>query len=211
MSLSKTLKQLMFHKQIRTSTLARETGVPQPTLHRIVEGITPKPHPSTLDSIAKYFQITLDQLKGKEPIDSLQKFSKNNNLIELPVWEWKSLQCWPDMAKNLRTISSADTLPLNTKKYSQKVFAVKLEDASMAPQFPIGTTLIIDPGVNIRDRCYVLIKLKNTGEFIFRQLLLNAGKHYLKPLSPDLQGLEIVPLTKQDEAIGTLVEARQDF
>lgn len=58
----------MFKKDIRTTQLAREIDVPQQTLQRIVAGLSPSPHRKTLEPLAEYFSISVDQLTGKKPL-----------------------------------------------------------------------------------------------------------------------------------------------
>jgi transcriptional regulator with XRE-family HTH domain len=65
--LSTILKRLLFKKDMKPVDLARELNMPQPTIHRLVTGKSTRPYKSSLEPIAKYFDVTVDQLIGEDP------------------------------------------------------------------------------------------------------------------------------------------------
>lgn len=60
-------------------------------------------------------------------------------------------------------------------------FALRVEGESMAPEFEDGCIIIVDPGYAAVSGAYVVIEYQ--GEFVFRQLILSAGKAYLNPVN----------------------------
>jgi len=56
---------LMHEKDINQSDLSRETGVPQPTIHRILNGHTKSSNYKTMKSIGKYFDVSVDYLHSE--------------------------------------------------------------------------------------------------------------------------------------------------
>ena len=211
MSLNQTLKRIMFEKQIRTAALARELEMPQPTLHRIVEGAC-RPHRSSLERLAHHFDVTINQLEGLEPIPWLENSSTLSScLIELPILAWDTLHQWPTILGNCSLIPTLEKTAISRKKVGIHAFSTRLEDASMEPHFVKGTTLIVDPDKAIKDRCFLIVHLKKTQETVFRQLVLNGHHHYLKPLSVELQSFPLTKMQKDDKMIGVLVQAQQDF
>src|SRR3989338_6658135 len=62
------LNQLLSNAGISEAKLGRIIGVPRATINRIASGRTPDPRASTLHAIAKYFNVTVDQLLGNQPI-----------------------------------------------------------------------------------------------------------------------------------------------
>jgi len=89
-------------------------------------------------------------------------------------------------------------------------FAVKMNDASMDPVFPKNTVLITDPERQAKDRSFVIAKLINHPEAIFRQLLMDAGDRYLKPLSPDFEQYKMTRLNNNDKILSVVVQAKRD-
>ena len=66
---SAIVSKLMKLFNVGENELERLTKVNQPTIHRIITGAVSQPRPSTLRPLAKYFEITLAQIQGDEPID----------------------------------------------------------------------------------------------------------------------------------------------
>ena len=67
-SVSNTLNFLLKREGMSEAALAKEVDIPRNTINRLAGGRTPDPRISTLETIANYFNVSLDQLIGKEPI-----------------------------------------------------------------------------------------------------------------------------------------------
>lgn len=210
--LSKTLSRLLFEKNIRPTELARKTNVPQPTIQRIVAGTTSRPHISSLEPIADFFAISVDQLRGVEPIPWLrtEKDHSAPGLHNVPVLAWHQLTEWLQADKTQTETFMTDSI-ISDANVSDKAFALVIKDSSMEPVFSIGTTIIVDPYKELKDRRYVVVQLENAKEAVLRQLLINAEEHYIKPLSPDLNQFVIHKLTKNDKICGVLLQAKRNF
>lgn len=55
-------------RPISQNELARQTGVSQPTILRILRGESLDPDTATLAALARYFGVTTGQLRGEEPV-----------------------------------------------------------------------------------------------------------------------------------------------
>ena len=198
--ISEVLSKLLFERRMKATELAREIDIPQPTLHRIISGKSPNPHSSTVEPIAEFFNVTVDQLKGNIPIGETLPPSKQT-VTQIPLYNWDDLSARSTNAQPTHyVIGSHDT--------SNEAFAVNMNDSSMEPQFPRGSILILDPNKPANDRSYALIQLSEEGVFIFRQLLVDANHQFLKPLNPDLNAFPMRLLGEEDSVIGVLIEAR---
>lgn len=63
MSIADHLRQLMAARGVQSENeLDRATGVPQPTINRILRGKSKRPEFRTLEPLARYFGITVDRL-----------------------------------------------------------------------------------------------------------------------------------------------------
>ncbi|MHB1947207.1 MAG: LexA family protein [Gammaproteobacteria bacterium] len=194
------LNRLMTEKKLRVAELARRVNLPQPTVHRIATGSCEHPHLSSLEPIANFFSITVDQLKGLELIPWLDHASKVPLLTWMQALEWPSNKC--KMQNNELIFTDA--------KVSTNGYALKINDVSMDPVFPKNTILIADPDKQFRDRSYVIARLSNLHGAIFRQLLINAEDLYLKPLSPDLDQYKMSKIKENDEILSVVVQAKRD-
>ncbi len=66
---------------------------------------------------------------------------------------------------------------------SSEPFALQVTDNSMEPEFKSGCIIVIDPAGVIEHECYVMAMVENG--YIFRQLIMEEGRHYLQPLHED--------------------------
>ena len=73
--MSTELARLMKQEGISQSGLARATGVPQPTINRILSQVTQDPRRDSMISIANYFGVPLESLYGSS---SSQKSAKKD-------------------------------------------------------------------------------------------------------------------------------------
>lgn len=194
------LSRLMGEKKIRVAELARRVNLPQPTVHRIATGICEHPHLSSLQPLADFFSVSIGQIKGHELIPWLDRACK------VPLISWVETLNWP-MNKELLLENEQILTDANV---GQTGFAVRIKDASMDPVFPKNTLLIADSARQAKDRSYVIAKLANHPEAIFRQLLIDAGQRYLKPLSPDLDCYKMTLLNNNDKILSVVLQAKRD-
>ena len=65
------LKKLMLAGAVSQNLLADATGVPQPTIYRILAGKSLEPRKSTVHKLAHFFGVTPAELCGDAPLDAL--------------------------------------------------------------------------------------------------------------------------------------------
>lgn len=209
-AISEILKYLMYKNNLRTSQLARQVDLPQQTLHRIVSGTSPNPHETSLIPLAKYFGITLAQLKGEERLSELA--GPPNEAIgagwrEVYVLRWDQITPW--LANHLDTAEFATAF--TDAKISKRSFALTMQDSAMEPVFPPGTLLIVDPERHYKDRDYVIVQLVQQHHIVLRQLLIDGTNFYLKPLSPDFKQFQMQRMQATDRICGVLAQAKHDL
>ncbi len=76
---------------------------------------------------------------------------------------------------------------------SDELFALQVIDDSMEPEFEAGCIIVIDPAGVIQNGSFVFAQVD--GEYIFRQLLVQEDRFYLKPMKSNYETLEIPGLT----------------
>lgn len=72
---------------------------------------------------------------------------------------------------------------------SSEPFALRVLGDSMIPEFEDGCIIVIDPSGVIENGCYVIAE--HDEEYIFRQLVIDDSRYYLKPLNDGYDVLEI--------------------
>jgi SOS-response transcriptional repressor LexA len=193
--------------------LARELDLPQPTIHRLVTGKSTRPYKSSLEPIADYFNISVDQLVGEEPLlaDWQPESVNPTQALQAIVIKTVPLLPWSTINDLATARQHAKKQLAITGNISDECFALLMNDHAMEPLFSKGTILIFDPHKKPVDRSYVLVKLGSKDQFIFRQLLIDVDQQYLKPLNPDTAIYKMRLLNADDTVIATLFESRTNF
>ncbi len=202
-------KLLKLHGDLSLSDLARETQIPQPTLHHIVEGKTKKPRRHALQSLSEFFSISIPQLTGAAPFSpALSESIKTNfKIFTVPLIEWEQAKNWERDKNNL---SKFDEIILNTQ-VDKNAFALKLLNSHMEPLFQEQSILILDPSKIAKDRDFVLAYFPKSDTLIFNRLFIDTNKYYIKHDQKDGNANLIKLDLIQDKIIATLIEARLQF
>ena len=69
-----------------------------------------------------------------------------------------------------------------TANITKSGYALRVEGDSMEPKFPHGAILIVDPNEQARNGSYVIVR-QNGSDATFKQLVMDGGQSYLKPLN----------------------------
>jgi SOS-response transcriptional repressor LexA len=84
---------------------------------------------------------------------------------------------------------------------SSEPFALRVLGDSMAPEFYDGCVIVIDPSGVVENGSYVFAVYEN--EYIFRQLVIDDGRYFLKPLN---EGYETLEIPSTDAIQGVIVQ-----
>ena len=131
---------------------------------------------------------------------------------EVPLISWVQAGNWRNLVDNFHT-GDAERWVATNAKIGKHSFALRVVGDSMtnpggAPSFPEGTIIVLDPERSAAPGKFVVVRQDSDTECTFKQLVRDAGKHYLKPLNPRYPLLEMLP----DAVIcGVLVQAVMDF
>ena len=179
LQLAQTLNDLIERDQMLSpASLARKLGIPTNKITRILNGDVTDPKASTLLQIANYFDITIEQLLGLEPINSVEDIQSKENTTSLPTYKFSKLgeqaspREWYRWAEN--TIDG-------------EYFALDLDTDLYEPIFPNNSILIINRHIEPEDRSYVLLQNKDQPEKIsIKKYVFEGNKIYLYPINPKL-------------------------
>lgn len=131
---------------------------------------------------------------------------------EVPLISWVQAGNWRNLVDNFQPGDAERWIATNAK-LSKHAFALRIVGDSMTnpggvPSFPEGTVIILDPERSAQPGKFVVVRQNSDTECTFKQLVRDAGKHYLKPLNPRYPILEMLP----DAVVsGVLVQAVMDF
>lgn len=192
MNISDVLQMLLQHSGVTESELSRKICIPCATLNKLKTGKINDPRSSTLLTIAKYFDISVDQLLGNTPIDFntqeclvnipiisinelLNNFANNHDLSD----HQQSIDC--NNEANHDTSYFKTTVNVSCKQHS--LFAFRINGDAMSPYFDENTILVIDREYTPQNKNFVLAFISNTNEILVRQLLLDGKCKLLKPIN----------------------------
>lgn len=83
--LAENLRRAMAVESLSENQLSRNTGVPQPTIHRILSGRVADPRDGTLRPLAEYFGVSVEELRT----GYLATSRPSNNIVAEPVAAYK--------------------------------------------------------------------------------------------------------------------------
>ncbi|OGT38580.1 MAG: transcriptional regulator [Gammaproteobacteria bacterium RIFCSPHIGHO2_12_FULL_37_14] len=208
--ISNTLLRLIkLHGDLSLSDLARETQIPQPTLHHILDGKTKKPRRQALEALANFFSISIPQLIGVAPLSTMMSETIKNTLkiSTVPLIDWSLTRNWEREKCNL---AKFDEIILE-KQVDKNAFAIRMKDSTMEPLFHEKSLLIFDPSKKPKERDFVLVYISKNDAIIFNRLFIDGEKFYLKQEKTNGDAELIKINLKIDKIIATLIEARLQF
>lgn len=152
-------------------------------------------------------QMLLPQPKADRNVSPARDLQR-----EVPLISWVQAGAWNELQDHFQP-GDAERWVATYAKVSKHAFALRIVGDSMtnpsgAPSFPEGTIIIVDPERDAKPGKFVVVRQNIDTECTFKQLVQDAGRHYLKPLNPRYPLLEMLP----DAVIaGVLVQAVMDF
>ena len=187
--------------------LSRKIDVPRATINRLVSGRTPDPRASTLKLIANHFNVSIDQLLGKQPLFS----QKNQTMLatantSLPIIAWNEARDWKKTIDSIAEENYFAWIVMDSKDTG--AFAVKVVGDAMWPQFQENTLLIIDPLQPYKNRDFVIAYIHKNDEIVFRQLITEGKYKLLKAINPIFP---IIEIDDCDEIIGAIIQTRNCY
>lgn len=208
LEISHILNILLTSFGINESELSRKINVPRATINRLVSGRTPDPRASTLNAIADYFNVSVDQLLGKQPLFT----NENKNLFStvsasLPVIDIQETKNWETVIGKIKPEKHFDWIMIDPS-IEKGHFAIRVQGESMWPQFQEKTLLIIDPMREPKNRDFVLAYIKENNEIIFRQFIVEGKYKFLKAINSIFPTIQIGNF---DKIIGVVIQMRNSL
>ncbi|HHF7375594.1 helix-turn-helix domain-containing protein [Legionella bozemanae] len=203
-NISNVLSRLLKSHNMSESEFSRQSNIPRITISRLINRRTPDPRSSTLEAIAKFFNISLDQLLGKKPLNLHSDTKKIDDISYIPILEWQDSSNWIDKYNNY--LSSGRVVFVSGKKDS--LFALKTSGDAMWPNFPENTILIIDPIKEVKNKSFVLAYIEKEKEILFRQIFIEGSYKILRAINSIFPPIQI---ENNDQIIGVIIETRHCY
>lgn len=179
-ALQQNLNALLEKSKVSLAELSRNTGIPLTTLKRIRSNSEP-PNPtiSTCAPLATFFNISIDQLIGLEPLNQNGEYLENQDF-----WQPIPLVSWEEASKAISedTKLTASNMIMTDANINDSVFALTINNDNFIG-FKKGETLVIDPKQQPNLDDYVIVLKKGEPITTLRVFVMKDNKPYLKPLS----------------------------
>jgi SOS-response transcriptional repressor LexA len=183
------LNTLAETSNINPSEIARRSGVPQPTVHRILSGQSEDPKITIIRKIAECLGTSLAELEGN--------LTTATNTLTVPLIEWNQLT--DDRASSLSPLIPCPS------QHGPKTFATRVKDNTMTAQYgrsyPEGSIIYIDPDKAHEalpgDRVLAIIEGKIPSFKLYNEA---DGERYLQSIN-----LQYPIITREFEIIGLVI------
>ncbi len=204
-SVGKILSKLIAQHDLNETELSQKIGVPRATINRLTSGRTPDPRASTLQTIANYFDVSIDQLLGHKPLfsESGTKIISEKKEDVLPILEWNEADKWEQKINGAKTESMRNWLSFG-KTSNPYLFALMVRGESMWPQFEEGIFLVVDPQKQAKSKDLVIAAILESNEIVFRKIIIEDGCRLLAACNPIFP---VIILNEKDKIIGTVIKS----
>jgi SOS-response transcriptional repressor LexA len=121
---------------------------------------------------------TGDKFKNQEANDYERK-------SKVPMIAFNQVRAWID-SDHVDIKEYMSECPV---KHTDRSFAMRAVNDSMTSSFPgmrsypVGCIIYVDPGVQVKSGCRVIVGIKDSIDSRFREYLVDGGQQYLKPLN----------------------------
>lgn len=212
MALRDVLKLLQDIFDISDTELAKETSIPQPTIHRLRSGMSPDPKISTLLPLANFFNVTIGQIAGFEPLPSNIKdresfLHRSSGVLKVPIISWEQAKQAKSILNDITPFNWADWID-STIATSNSTYALKISQHFRNPYFNKGNIVVVDLDKQPQEYSYVLIKKKNHTVPSIMTWLKDGGVVYLAPLQKEILTSQLMP---EDLFCGVIIETKVFF
>lgn len=203
--LSSILRELLVELDMTEADLAHGTDLPQSTVNRLLGGSTVDPRASTLTPIARFFDLSMDELLGLVPMSSRMRGSYRAdpaNAKAIPVIGWEDVSRWTDLQHSMTTHNHPNWLVVDQFTTSEGFGVVALSQHE--PFFHRGSTLIVDTQRQPWDEAAVILLIEQS-QAVIRRLLRQSSGWYAANMKENLLPPEPID---EGQVVGTIVEVR---
>lgn len=165
------------------------------------------------DKLAGKLEKAMNKPQGwmdNSPLAERTKPHEENNALDgpdlrslHPLISWVQAGNWHGVSESPAPAYRAEHLPCPVR-CSPESFVLRVRGSSMEPKFHEGDLIFVDPNVSADHGKYVVVRLDESNEATFKQLIIEDGKQYLKALNPDWPN-RIIEVDEEATICGVIV------
>lgn len=203
------LSQLMEECDIDEVSLARQTGVPKSNISRIKLDINANPTAATLRPLAKFFNISISQLLGDEPINRHRIQGSHNpesfTMSRLPILEWNWITAW--LKNNCADYKQKLTHWISTnRQFGENSFSLLINSDEFGSILKKNSLIFIDPAKDVEYGDIILAQIDQI--LCLKQLIIESGDLYAKSLNPIINSSKLI---QRDAILGVIYEIKYNI
>ena len=123
----------------------------------------------------------------------------------VPLISWVQAGDWTEVVDNFSPGHAEEWLA-PTRNMSKHSFALRVTGDSMEPRFREGDVVFVDPEIQPDSGRFVVAKI-NSDDATFKQLIIDAGRTYLKPLNDRYPLIDVTG--RELRIVGVVTEKRE--
>jgi SOS-response transcriptional repressor LexA len=201
--MNERIKSLRKELGLTQQDIASGVGVSKASVSQWESGST-EPKGENLHTLSKILKSNPEWLLyGKGSTESKSVAADPNAPARYPLVSWAQA-------------GSPKVYPEDAEMYpcpmpcSKDTFVLRVQGASMEPVFRDGDLIFVDPASELQHAAYVVAKMVNGVDAIFKQLIIESGQKYLKPINPSWPG-QILAVDDDCNIIGVVVFSGRSF
>ncbi len=206
------LSQLLREKGLTANAFAKKSGIPQPTIHKILEGKTSNPGLNTIEIIAASLDVS-----PCEFFDYPLNYAIEGLSPKIPLYPLFSCMDIQDQMKDSEENRSEGYFFPEEIQSGQRLFCLKIEGDYYVPTFRDGDIVFFDANKKPVSGSYVVLvdDEEASGDVIFiatiEQIITDGRRLYLRSLNIDIPDTQLRPLLKSQKIIGTCIGHYEPF
>lgn len=130
---------------------------------------------------------------------------------ELPLISWVQAGAWAEAADPYHVGDFERLIPV-TRRYSNRAYCLRVKGDSMqaesGPSFPEGAIIVVEPLLEPKHGSFVIVRLEDSKEATFKQLIIDGDRRYLKPLN---HRYPVMQITGEATFCGVVRQLVMDF
>ncbi|RZQ02622.1 helix-turn-helix domain-containing protein [Vibrio vulnificus] len=209
------VKSRMKEIGVTQDMLAERMGLAQSSIARYLN----KKREPDLDTIAKIMKcVGLERLmlSSDGSVEYPEEVWANVSAPEIPLTYQSSFPVLSSVQAGAWTeacepycVREIEQWYQTTERTSERCFWLKVEGDSMTSpsglSIPDGAYVLVDTERDYQNKSLVVAKLTDVNEATFKQIIIDAGQRYLKPLNPNYK---MIPINGNCRIIGVVVDAK---
>jgi len=179
--LGSRLRSLRIRNDFNQEELGARVGLTGARVSLWESGTNPPTLP-TLRQLAVIFDVPLSYFLDEAATEELSETAIEIR-SKVPVISWVQAGDWQEI-QDMYELGDGEGWVPSVVRTGSRAFALRVHGDSMAPEFLEGDIVVVDPDRRAENGSYIIARLDNEAEATFKQLVIDGGTTYLKPLNP---------------------------